>query len=108
MQREGFVAILLQEAVPLSVRQGFSVIATAFSATLGGFLVTFYLLPYPAVMLLAFCLLVYRVYISVIGGGAHILRGLFVERRVLSGRQLTAGQFRFLPYLPPWPTKALY
>ena len=68
-----FVAILLLDAGPLPVRQGLSVIATTFSAMLGGFLVTFFLLPFPAVMVLMLCLLLYRMFIFILGAGAHIL-----------------------------------
>ena len=68
-----FVAILLLDTEPLSVRQGLSVIATAFAAMLGGFLVTFFLLPFPAVMVLTLCLALYRVFIFILGAGAHLL-----------------------------------
>jgi hypothetical protein len=68
-----FAALLLQQATPRSVRQAMSILGGALGALLSGFLIGLFLLPYPAVMLLVFCLLLFRFYTYLLVSGAHLL-----------------------------------
>ena len=68
-----FAAILLQEAAPISVREGLKTFATAFIAILCGYFISLFLTPFPAVMLLVVFLLLYRFYIFLQVSGANLL-----------------------------------
>jgi hypothetical protein len=68
-----FVAVLLQEPTPLSLRQGWKVFKTATFFVLLGALVTLFLSPWPLLLVLAMALLFYRMFIYMIQAGATIL-----------------------------------
>lgn len=68
-----FVALLLQEATPQSVRQTLSILGTAVTALLSGFLIALFLLPYPAIMIIVFSLLLFRFYVYLMMSGAHVI-----------------------------------
>ena len=68
-----FVALLLQEPNALPLRTGLQIITTALSALLIGYLLALFLYPYPAVMMLVYCAVLYRLYIYMLTAGAHLL-----------------------------------
>lgn len=68
-----FVAILLVEAEPLPVRQALVVLGSAITALVSGYVISLLLLPYPAVLVLAACLLMYRFFHFALTSGAHLL-----------------------------------
>ena len=68
-----FTFIILMEAEPLPVRQVLGIIITALTAFVGGFILSLVLLPYPAVLVLACCLLMYRFFIFALTSGAHLI-----------------------------------
>ena len=59
-----FTALLLQAAEPLSVRDGFATLGSILFYIVSGYLIAMFLLPYPAVMVLAVCLLLYRFFVT--------------------------------------------
>ena len=65
--------ILLVEAEPLSVRQVLSILRTTLVALITGYVLARLLLPYPAVLVVTACLLMYRFFIFMLTSGAHLL-----------------------------------
>ena len=65
--------ILLVEAEPLPVRDILTILRTAIVAIVSGYMLALVLLPYPAVLLVAACLLMYRFFIFILTSGAHLL-----------------------------------
>jgi hypothetical protein len=65
--------LLLQEAAPQSARQALRILGTALSAIVGGFLTALFLLPYPAVMVLVFSVVLFRLYLYVLMSGVQIM-----------------------------------
>lgn len=68
-----FSAILLQGAVPLSVRNAFATLSSTILALASGYLIALFLLPYPAVMVLAVCLLLFRFFVYALTSGVNTL-----------------------------------
>jgi len=59
-----FTAILLQEAAPQPVRQGLGLMGAAVASITGGLLISLFVLPYPAVMVLVSCLVLFRMFLN--------------------------------------------
>jgi hypothetical protein len=68
-----FVVVLLQEPVPLSLRQGWRVFRTSVFFVLLGAIVTLVLSPWPPLLVLAAGFLFYRMFIFMIQAGATVL-----------------------------------
>jgi hypothetical protein len=68
-----FATVLLVEAGPQSVRQGLGILATLLAALVGSFFLSYFLLPYPAIMALATALLLFRFYVFAVQIGAPLL-----------------------------------
>lgn len=68
-----FTALLLQAAEPLSVRSGFATLGSILSYIVSGYLIALFLLPYPAVMVLVVCLLLFRFFVGALTSGGNTL-----------------------------------
>jgi hypothetical protein len=68
-----FAAVLLLEAAPLSVRQGLGIFGTAVVAIAGGFLTALFLLPYPPVLVLVSCLVLFWMFLNAFMSGVPLL-----------------------------------
>jgi hypothetical protein len=58
-----FTAMLLQAAEPLTVREGFFTLLTILFYMVIGYFIALFLMPYPAILILAVCLLIYRFFV---------------------------------------------
>ncbi len=58
-----FTAMLLQAAEPLSVRSGFFTLVTILFYIVIGYFIALFLIPYPAILILVVCLLIYRFFV---------------------------------------------
>ena len=68
-----FALGLLIEAVPISVRSALSIFTSAIVALLCGYCITLFALPYPAILALAGCLMIYLFFIYILTSGGHLL-----------------------------------
>lgn len=73
-----FAAMLLQDAGPVSIRKGSAILSTAFFAIGGGYVIASLLSPYPALLVLTFGVLLFRLYLFLVTAGAHLLAAIAV------------------------------
>ena len=65
--------VLLIEAEPLPLRNVLAILRSTVVALVIGYVLALVLLPYPAVLVAAACLLMYRFFIYILTSGAHLL-----------------------------------
>ena len=68
-----FALVLLIEAEPLPVGDVLTIMWTSVMALVTGYVLALVLLPYPAVLVIGACLLMYRFFIFILTSGAHLL-----------------------------------
>ena len=92
--------ILLIEAEPIPLSDVLAILWTSLMALITGYVLALVLLPYPAVLVIGACLLMYRFFIFILTSGAHLLSivsmliGLIlipVVTKVLPGLAVIAG-----------------
>lgn len=66
-------ALLLQDATPMPLRQGFVILGITVLALLGSYCLGLVLLPYPILLLIAFSVVVFRMNLFLVTTGAHLL-----------------------------------
>jgi hypothetical protein len=68
-----FTALLLQDAAPMTLREGFRTVGFAALSIMLGFLLALVLSPYLGITVFVFCLIMFRLYLFMLCAGAHIL-----------------------------------
>jgi hypothetical protein len=88
-----FTALLLQDAVPMTLREGFRTVGFAALCIVLGFLLALVLSPYLGITVLVFCLIMFRLYLFMLCSGSHILAVI----GVLAGIVLMPVMMRMMP-----------
>jgi len=68
-----FTAMLLQDAQPLPVRNAFVTLATILFYIVIGYFIALFLIPYPAILVLVVCLLIYRFFVAALTSHGNAL-----------------------------------
>jgi hypothetical protein len=88
-----FTALLLQDAAPMTLREGFRTVGFAALSIMLGFLLALVLSPYLGITVFVFCLIMFRLYLFMLCAGAHILAII----GVLAGIVLMPVMMRIIP-----------